>query len=53
MEDSDVSKINARCIEVCCATYLVAIEVCRATSPCLSKQCRASGWWTGLREVLI
>lgn len=52
MEGSDVSKNNARCIEVCCATYLVAIEVCRATSPCLLKQCRASGWWTGCLRVV-
>ena len=26
MEDIDVPKINTRCIEVCCATYLVSIE---------------------------
>ena len=52
MEGSDVSKINARCIEVCCATYLVAIEVCRASYTWLLKHCRAGGWGTGYFEVV-
>lgn len=42
MEDSDMSKINARCIEVCCAT-----------STCLSKQCRAGGGSSGCFKVVL